>query len=62
MYKEYAQKVLYEIGKRHAEGTGEEPKLNRESWKHTGIRFIPIIEKEIGRKITEKEWYDLSIR
>ena len=62
MYKEYAQNVLYEIGKRQVEGSNNEPELNPQSWINTGLRFIPIIEKDIGRKITEKEWYDMSIR
>ena len=28
----------------------------------TGLRYIPIIERKLGRKITEKEWEDMSIR
>ena len=62
MYKEYAEKVLYEIGRRYAEEPEQKKELNKAAWRDTGLRFVPIIEEKIGRKITEKEWYDLSVR
>jgi hypothetical protein len=28
----------------------------------TGLRYVPIIEKKIGRRITDAEWEAMSIR
>ncbi|MDR1213325.1 MAG: hypothetical protein LBK54_04445 [Propionibacteriaceae bacterium] len=28
----------------------------------TGLRYVPIIEKKIGRRITDAEWEGMSIR
>lgn len=37
-------------------------KDERSKWELTGFRIMLEIEKEIGRKITEEEWADMSIR
>ncbi|MCL1950486.1 MAG: hypothetical protein FWF59_12210 [Turicibacter sp.] len=42
------------------QGHGVVPGVDRNSL--TGLRYVPIIEAQIGRRITDKEWEDLSIR
>ena len=42
------------------QGLGVVPNRDRRSL--TGLRFMPIIEAKIGRKITDSEWESMSIR
>ena len=56
---------IIELGEKYIQkhGYGIVPsKDERDRWKHTGFRIMLEIEKEIGRKITDKEWEDMSIR
>jgi len=58
--QEYAQDLLVRIGEKL--GPSTVPAKERSDWSLTGFRHILEVEKELERRLTDKEWYDMSIR
>ena len=56
------KKFAFEVVEKIIEKKGHGIVPNRDRNSLTGLRFIPIIEAKMGRKITDVEWESLSIR
>lgn len=63
--QEYAKEVLKKLGEYYTKHHGYgivPPESETDEWAYVGFREIAKIEERLGRKLTEKEWYDMSIR